>query len=61
MHIMKDKNGSRSVKCVFFGYLEGDKGYNLWKVEFRGLKFIIIRYVTEIMFLGNKCWTNCLG
>jgi len=33
-HIKKDKLVVRVVKCIFIGYLEGVKGYKLWKSKY---------------------------
>ena len=34
------------MKCVFFGYYEGLKGYRVWKTEIRGSRFNIYIHVT---------------
>ncbi|PNX90442.1 cysteine-rich receptor-like protein kinase 25-like protein [Trifolium pratense] len=55
-HVKQDKLDARAVKCVFIGYLEGVKGYKLWKMEPRGSKFIISK---DVIFdetrIGMKC------
>ncbi|MCI37074.1 hypothetical protein A2U01_0058298, partial [Trifolium medium] len=42
----QDKLDARAVKFVFIGYLEGVKGYKLWKMEHGGSTFIVSRDVT---------------
>jgi len=32
-HIKQDKLNARAMTCVFIGYLEGVKGYKLFKME----------------------------
>jgi len=55
-HVKQDKLDHRTVKCIFIGYLEGVKGYKLWKMEPGGSKFIIIRDVTfDETRMGMKC------
>ncbi|CAJ2674023.1 unnamed protein product [Trifolium pratense] len=55
-HVKQDKLDARAVKCVFIGYLEGGKGYKLWKMEPGGSKFIISRDVTfDETRMGMKC------
>jgi len=41
-HINQDKLGVSVVKCAFVSYLEGVKGYKLWKVWHEGESRIII-------------------
>jgi len=45
-HVKQEKLDARAVKCVFIGYLEGVKGYKLWKLELGETRCIISRDVT---------------
>jgi len=45
-HVKQGKLDARVVKCLFIGYLEGVKGYKLWKLKSGETRCIISRDVT---------------
>lgn len=58
-HIKKDMIDVRELKCVVIGYLEGVKGYKLWKIGPRGSRFIIRKYISfkeTYMVWSERTW-----
>jgi len=45
-NVKKDKLETRAKRCIFIGYIEGVKGYKLWRLEPREVKFFISKDVT---------------
>jgi hypothetical protein len=45
-YIKKDRLGSKNRKYIFLGYVSRVKGYELWCIDFKLLKFIASRYAT---------------
>ena len=54
VHIKQDNLDARAVKFVFIGYLEGVKGYKLWKLESRGGSRVMIN-------MGVTFNETCMG
>ena len=45
-YVKKDKLDARAVRCLFLGYVEGVKGYRLWRLDPKPSKLIINKDVT---------------
>ncbi|GAB2266514.1 hypothetical protein Dimus_037897 [Dionaea muscipula] len=51
MHKSDGKLNTRSVKCVFMGYVEGTKGFKLWEKGTAGFRMLVSR---DVVFNENE-------